>query len=171
MRAIEVLKTRLLNNKLMIQNENGFTAEVGFEWNTPTNDKDISKFESETGVVLPDSYKRFLKLSNGASLFKDTQYGQWGCVLLGLNDILRVTNEVKDRGYELENLWVVFAIWLGDGDVLVFDLGKHKLGEKNYILDGDQGFQTDDWEYLKGDFEKLIDRLIVAQGAKYWRWY
>ena len=24
---------------------------------------------------------------------------------------------------------------------------------KNYILDGDQGAQPVDWEYLKGDFE------------------
>jgi len=23
----------------------------------------------------------------------------------------------------------------------------------------------------EGDFEKWFDRLIVSQGAKYWRWY
>jgi hypothetical protein len=171
MKPIEVLKTRLLNNKLMIQNEDGFTAEVEFEWNPPINDEEISKFELETGFTLPDSYKRFLKVSNGATLFKDTKYGQWGCVLLGLNDMRLVTNEVKDRGYELDNLWVVFATWLGDGDVLVFDLSKYKSGERDYILDGDQGYQTDEWEYIKDDFAKWVDRLIVAQGAKYWRWY
>jgi hypothetical protein len=60
--------------------------------------------------------------------------------------------------------------WTGDGDMLLFDINKSNENERNYIIDGDQGYQTDEWDYIKGDFENRIDRLIVAQGTKYWRW-
>ena len=61
--------------------------------------------------------------------------------------------------------------WLGDCDILAFDLNKSKNGSNDYIIDGEQGEQVEEWVNIKGNFEKWIDRLIVAQGAKYWRWY
>lgn len=172
MKAIDSLKKRLTkDNILNVQNEAGFLAEASFAWNKPASDEEIQQFEVANGIKLPESFKEFLKLSNGATLFKDTLYGQWGCNILGLSELPKVTCEAKNRGYNISDKWLVFATWLGDGDMLVFDLAKHNTGEKNYIIDGDQGYQTDDWEYIKGDFSKWLDRLIVAQGAKYWRWY
>lgn len=58
-----------------------------------------------------------------------------------------------------------------DGDILLFDLKKLASEKRDYILDGDEGYQVENWDYIKGDFGKWLDRLIVAQGAKYWRWY
>ncbi|MFA5384759.1 MAG: SMI1/KNR4 family protein [Eubacteriales bacterium] len=54
-------------------------AEAGFEWNTPATNEDIQVFEKENKIILPDGYKEFLLISNGALLFKDNEYGQWGC--------------------------------------------------------------------------------------------
>lgn len=171
MKIIEGLKERLINGKLVVQNEGGYIGEVGFKWNSPISNGKIIEFEKKENILLPESYKFFLQESNGAEIFKDTQYGQWGCNLLGLEDMLLVTKKMRDRGYDLNEGLVAFATWLGDGDILIFDLNKHKKGEKNYIIDGDQGYNMNEWEYLKGNFEKWLDRLIVAQGAKYWRWY
>lgn len=172
MKAVDSLKKRLtIENTLNVQNEDGYLAEAGFEWRKPATDEEIQQFEVENGTKLPEQFKEFLKISNGATLFKDIKYGQWGCNILGLNELIMVTREAKNRGYDLSDKWLVFATWLGDGDMVVFDLEKYNAGERNYIIDGEQGYQTDDWEFIKGDFCKWIDRLIVSQGAKYWRWY
>ena len=172
MKSIETLKNRLtVNNTLFVQNENGFTGEMGFEWREPASDLEIKKFEIQHNIILPADFKKFLKISNGAILFKDIQYGQWGCKIYGLDEIIDISNHVKDWWYELKPEWIVFATWLGDCDILIFDLTKSKNGINHYIIDGEQGEEVGDWINIKGNFEKWIDRLIVAQGAKYWRWY
>lgn len=99
------------------------------------------------------------------------QYGQWGCKILGLEDLINVTKEVVEWGYELKPSWLVFATWLGDVDLLIFDLDKYIINERNYIIDGEQGERVNDWCNIKGDFSDWLDRLIVSQGTKYWRWY
>jgi hypothetical protein len=171
MKAVYSLMERLTAyNTLIVQNEEGYIAEAGFEWKKPASDKEIQQFEVENDIKLPKNFIEFLKISNGATIFKDIKCGQWGCNILGLHELISLTCEVKKRGYNLSDKWLVFATWLGDGDMLVFDLEKYNTGERNYIIDGDQGYQADDWEYINGDFSKWIDRLIVSQGAKYWRW-
>ena len=49
-------------------------------------------------------------------------------------------------------------------------MDKYNSGVKKYILDGDECDSEDEFCYINGDFEKWIDRLIVSQGSKYWRW-
>ena len=170
MKSIESLKKRLkAGNILTTQNENGFINDVEFEWKNPATNDDIEKFETNNKIILPCKFKEFLRISNGATLFKDVEYGQWGCKVLGLEEIMEVTALVKGQGCELKADWIVFATWFGDTDVLVFDLSKKDF--KDYILDGERCEAIEDWVNIKGNFEKWLDRLIVSQGAKYWRWY
>jgi len=172
MKTIDALKTRLTDrNTLQVQNEDGFVGVVGFEWNSSVTDIEISKFEKENSLQLPESYKEFLRISNGAILFKDMQYSQWGCKILGLEDLISTTKKVTEWGYKLNPSWLVYATWLGDVDLLIFDLDKYASKERNYIIDGEQGEPVGNWCNIKGDFSKWIDRLIISQGAKYWRWY
>ena len=49
------------------------------------------------------------------------------------------------------------------------------LAEIDALTDADSELDTEcdsenDFCYIKGDFEKWIDRLFVSQGSKYWRW-
>ena len=170
--SISALKKRLSdNNTLIVQNEDGNISEAGFIWNFPVTLEEIQSFEKNNKIELPIEYIEFLQISNGAILFKDMEYGQWGCKILGLNEILAVTNELKQYGLQLKPFYIPFATWLGDGDVLLFSMDKYKTDRKNYIIDGDEGYRADEWEYINGNFKKWLDRLIVAQGAKYWRWY
>lgn len=172
MKSIDTLKNRLTGlNTLFVQNEGGFAGEMGFEWRRPATDIEIKDFEAKYNITLPNDYKKFIKISNGAIFFKDIKYGQWGCKIYGLDEIIDVNKQVKTWGYDLKPEWLVFATWLGDCDILVFDIKNYKAGANNYILDGEQGERVEDWAIIRGNFEKWIDRLIVAQGAKYWRWY
>lgn len=170
MNSINSLKSRLSpNNTLTVQNERGFIMETEFKWNPPAKETEITSFEEKRKIILPKSYKDFLKITDGAVLFKDKQYGQWGCKLYGISELIKV-NEQAQLWRNLPDSWLVFATWLGDQDLLLFDIEKYKSGDKRYIIDGDEGDSEDEFEYIKGDFEKWLDRLIVAQGAKYWRW-
>jgi len=74
--------------------------------------------------------------------------------------VLLLSNQVNSWSYDLKPEWLVFAIWLGDCDILVFDLNKSKLGVNNYIIDGEQGERVDDWVNIniKGDFAKKKNR-------------
>lgn len=168
--ALEKLKERLINNRLVVQNEKGSVEEVGFLWNAPVSEDLLIQFEKDYGFDLPEHYKKFLKITNGAVLFKDIQYGQWGCKIHSLEEVIAKTSEAKEYGKELKDYHIVFAEWLGDGDILVFDLDKQSVESNRYILDGDECYGVDEWVYINGNFEQWLDRLIVAQGAKYWRW-
>lgn len=172
MRSLNILKSRLSNeNTLKVQNENGFYETVGFKWNRSATDMEIEEFEIVNQIRLPKSYKEFLKISNGAILFKDEKYGQWGCKILGLSELANTTEQVANWGYEIKESWLVFATWMGDLDLLLFDINKCTLNESNFIIDGEQGETVANWKTINGDFSKWLDRLIVSQGSKYWRWY
>lgn len=172
MKAIESLKSRITSkNTITVQNEGGFISEMGFQWNPSATDAEIHNFEEVNKIILPNHFKSFLKISNGAMLYKDIQYGQWGCNILGLDELINMSTQIESWGYEIKPGWLVFASWLGDCDILIFDLNKYNSGDNNYILDGEQGESVDNWITVKGDFAKWLDRLIVSQGAKYWRWY
>ncbi len=54
------------------------------------------------------------------------------------------------------------------GRELVELLGGLLLG---FVVDGEEMGKVEKWLNMRGDFTDWIDRLIVAQGAKYWRWY
>lgn len=167
MKIIEILRNRLsANNTLFVQNEHGIYQEVSFEFYNPITIEHINNFELSNNIVLPDSYKEFLQISNGAILFRDIKYDQWGCKILSIEELINKTNYIKKIGYNIKESWIVFAEWLGDGDTLLFDLERLK----DYIIDGDSGYNTNKWEYLNGNFENFLDRLIVSQGSKYWRW-
>ena len=172
MKNINSLKSRLSsNNILLVQNENGHLCYAGFEWRSPATDTEISKFEKANKIMLPDDYKEFLKTSNGATLFKDIEYGQWGCVLYGLDELIEKSKQVKNAYGDLfKESWLVFAEWLGDGDLFIFDLEKVSNNEKKYLLYGGGCDSPADYRYLR-NFEIWLDRLIVAQGAKYWLWF
>lgn len=161
MKTLEKLMDRLSNNTLRIQNENGYYGEVGFEWNDPVSDNEITRFENDNNIYLPESYKQFIKLSNGATLFKDIQYGQWGCKINGLNELIEITKQVKEWGYFLKPNWLVYATWLGDLDVLIFDLDRVRGDDKNYIIDGEQGEKVEKWRSITGDFSTWLINLSL----------
>lgn len=143
--------------------------DVVFQWNNSITEEEVCEFEKKIGYSLPKSYVEFLKISDGAILFKDALFGQWGYDLVSIDSIIETTNNIRNLGYNIPMQTIVIAKSFGDGDFILIDLIKAKNND-DYLIDGEQGYQYDDWEVIKGKFDKFIDRLIVAQGAKYWRW-
>jgi hypothetical protein len=44
------------------------------EFNSPATDSEIAAFEKEMHIIIPESYKAFLRLSNGAKIFGGDSY-------------------------------------------------------------------------------------------------
>jgi hypothetical protein len=143
--------------------------DVLFHWNSGIAEADFSNLKSELNYELPREYIDFINVTNGAIMFKDSLFGQWGYEFLQVQDILHVTKNVRELGYLFPETCVVVAKSFGDGDMLLLDLKRSSSGEA-YIIDGEQGYQYEDWGVINCTFDKFIDRLIVSQGAKFWRW-
>ncbi|MDT8719669.1 SMI1/KNR4 family protein [Clostridium sp. 19966] len=172
MKSIKLLREKTSSrNTLNYTNIFGETIEVGFSWRNPALEEEIHDFESSNNIKLPESYKEFLKVSNGAIVYEDIEYGGSGYKILGLNEILTSTRARIEWGYDIKDYCIVFAEVIGKSDFLLFDLKKNEDKGKNYILDGDAGYSFDEWEYIKGDFSLFINRLITTNGSMYWRWY
>lgn len=140
-----------------------------FTWNAPARAKDIQNFEKRNNCSLPNDYKEFLLASNGAILYNlesESEYGDSGYKLLSLQEMEEFTQEMKDDGYDIPDKCYCFLQCLFSDDILLLDLQR----EKNYILDGDIGYPSDEWNYISCDINTFFIRLCQCNGDMYWRW-
>ncbi len=158
---MELRKKKIATCKSLIGQEETFL----FDWNDPVTEKEIISFENESGWKLPIEYKKFLLVSDGAIIYR-TLGEDDGYRLLGINEIVDYTNELKSYGYEFKNSWLCFLQCLFSADIMLFDT----LRKNHYIIDGDVGYPEADWEYLNGNFRDFIINLYQCNGAMYWRW-
>lgn len=164
--AVNVLKelANKKNDKIMVKTILGEEIYC-FSWNEAANPESIKNFEDKNKCVLPNDYKEFLLTSNGAIIYK-SEYEDDGYKLLSIEEIEKVTQEMKNDGYDLGDKCYCFAQCLFSDDILLFDLTKRT----NYIVDGDVGYPSDEWDYIKTDVNTFFVRLCQCNGAMYWRW-
>lgn len=145
----------------------GRIIKCTFEWNSPINIDKLKALEREYNLRLPEGYERFLLMSNGAILYNDDEDS--GYQLFSLEDAIRYTKEKRENGYDgLKDEWLIFMVNLFDSDKLLFDMSL--INEKHYILDGVSDDSEEEWEYLKWDFNLLMNLLYRANGDNFWRW-
>lgn len=154
----------MVDEKVMVKTVLGEETYY-FMWNAPAAAEDILAFENRNECCLPNDYKEFLLISNGAILYK-SEYEDDGYKLLSLEEIEKVTQEMRDDGYDIPDKCYCFLQCLFSDDVLLLDLKK----ETNCILDGDVGYPSDEWEYICSDINTFFIRLCQCNGAMYWRW-
>ncbi len=122
---------------------------------------------------LPPTYEQFLLHHNGALLYYDDVYGQWGYQLYNTEELI-AKNEQWQHIYEDDwsPTFLVFAESFGDTDLLLIDTKQpSNVSGESYVIDGDVAYPSSEWRRIARSFSEWLDRLIVAQGAKYWRWY
>jgi hypothetical protein len=67
---LDSFKVRVSKGYTLIQEEyTGDLINVEFQWNEPASKEEIESITEKTGWVLPNSYKDFLSIHNGAILF------------------------------------------------------------------------------------------------------
>ena len=172
--SLAVLKSKLsTRSTLEVIHEGGYCWEAHFTFNNPVTEENLETLRKDLSLSLPPNYERFLRQSDGALLYYDDNYGQWGFRLYGTKELFAANKRWKDVYKEdWPSTYIAFAESLGDADKLVFDVAQPALEGTDYVvIDGDSGYLPSKWTTTAApSFGDWLDRLVVAQGAKYWRW-
>jgi hypothetical protein len=104
--------------------------------------------------------------TNGAMLFEDVTYGQWGIKLLSAAESAQRTAEERaDRPAELRPDDIVIGEFLGDQELLILAPGES--GDRRVLvalpLD-----KRDEWYGAAPSVADFLDRYYDALGDKYW---
>lgn len=76
-----------------------------FAWRSPATFDDIETFEKKNKCSIPNDYKEFLLVSNGAIIFQsESEYEDDGYKLLSLKEMEEVTKEMIEDGYEISSM-------------------------------------------------------------------
>lgn len=104
--------------------------------------------------------------SREAWLFEDTEYGQWGLHLLRpAESTERTSIERALRPDDLRADDLVVGEFLGDSDLLVFAPSEVEAGRYLIALPLDP---RKDWYVAGGSIGEVLQRLLDANGDKYW---
>ncbi len=123
---------------------------------------------SSLGVSPPHDLKDFLLMSDGAVLFKDDIYGQWGLEIYSLRKMIQMTDcyfKVGAADYLEGDLLV--GEFIGDSDKLLIrcNLQSEDYGAVVVVSAIDP---RDEWDVVAEDFGHFLNDLMLCQGDKYW---
>jgi len=162
-KSLNYIKQRLKDNGFFeIYQGEGRTSNVTCKFNDPASLIDVEQFELQTGLSLPDDYKQFLLLYNGASFFVDVKFGG-ECYLY---DIELVLENYQDMLGDFPSGWITIGYYYGEE--ILLDCNRFKNGDKYCLMYRNA---CDPWGVaysLKLSFELWLDRLIICQGLNFW---
>lgn len=156
---LDGLKKRLdKNNEILIQSSEGYCYLGKCIFKEPTTNENINKFETETGWNIPEEFREFLLIHNGAEFFS-YDYGG-ACGVNSLDDII-----TEYKFAPLHEYYYPIGSYVDLGQILINDK-RVKEGRKDYM------FLVADVELIdfKCDFKTWLDRMIITQGINYWEW-
>ncbi|WP_208589710.1 SMI1/KNR4 family protein [Gracilibacillus suaedae] len=155
-KTLHGLKQRLNSDgTITIQQEVGGIFELPCSFQNPATKEQIENFQSEHDWILPKDYQNFLLEHNGARIFEDLD-------LYSLEELITFKDPNLPEG--------CFCIASFLDNRIIIDTRVYKKGINDYLfcLDSVDGFE--DAIKLNANFELWLDRLIIAQGVKYWEW-
>ena len=93
--------------------------EYDFEYAPPATEEEISAWESEHGITIPETYKDWLRFSNGSAIRSELAVF-WGIKMIGSCDQF------------LPNDLVSIGELIGDGEFLCFSKKSQKIVRENH---------------------------------------
>lgn len=160
------LKERLINTPIIKgQRELGYLFECSFVFHNACTEERINEFTEETAFEIPQGYREFLLIHDGAILFQD-ESGQsnpsW--IIFGIDDIIDYLNihPVPKHLYPIAKY---------DQTVVFVNGDRVSEGREDYLFDRSI-YDSIDCEGvdIKLNFELWFERLIVSQGSHFWFW-
>ncbi len=114
------------------------------------------------GRILPAELDELWRITGGARLFEDIDYGQWGLVLLSADASRHRTEvELQERPADMSRSDIVIGEFLGDQELLVYSSGEGVL----VALPLDD---RSDWFRAAPTLAEFLERLMDSQGEKFW---
>lgn len=117
---------------------------------------------------LPNDFREFLVVSNGAFLFRDEQYGQWGLELFDLLTSIEETNLFQqEREKDKQEGDRIIGRFLGDSDCLLLRCDS-TASDFGYVIIVNAIDTRSDWYIASTSFYDFLQKFAENQGAKYW---
>jgi hypothetical protein len=110
----------------------------------------------------------FWAVTRQATLFRDTQYGQWGVEILSPADAFTETRRFRrERAQDFRSGDLVIGRFFGDSDLLIVRCNETRadVGSVCVALPIDP---RDEWPIVASSFTEFLERLIATEGDKYW---
>jgi hypothetical protein len=171
--AIKALRKQLPSSQQMEITHSGHVWKASFQWSKPSATKIAQEVNALFNDRLAKDYIEFLEqISNGAVLFYDSEFGQWGFELYG-TDKLVVKQKLWQKSIPIkwETGFIAFGEMFGEPNALVFDLSKPSINHDSYaVLEASALDPIEYWPLASRSFHAWLDHLITAQGDKYWSW-
>ncbi len=161
---------------------------LGFKFNPPASQADIKRCEEELGFILPNSYKEFLRFSNGANIFFfffssfeiNSPWWTDSGVLIQSTSVLVSFNQYQDKVYvedDGEKKYIAFCYlgYVNTGDFCSFDITTYANSECK-VLDSQHDYLFEEWHsehVIANSFEdwliQMFDEVIQNNGRpEYW---
>lgn len=154
---LDSLKNRLdKNSEIGIQATQGYCYTGKCTFNKPATNEEIDKFILDTGWSIPDEYRKFLLIHNGANFFS-FEYGG-ASYLYGIDEI------ISNASLSISKNLYIIGLHSDLGDIVI-DSKRVKEGRKDYML-----LSSDEIIDFKCDFKTWLDRMIITYGINYWEW-
>jgi hypothetical protein len=153
-----------------VLHEGGYKWEASFEWQTPASIEHIRHLRESINIAIPNSYESFLSFSNGATLYKDDTFGQWGFLLYSVENLIYKRAMWREI-LGLPPQFLVFCECLGDADLLILDTDQPTPdGLDCAVVYAEEAVPVSAYRVVGRSFREWLDHLVVAQGAKFWCW-
>lgn len=164
--------------------------KLGFKFNSPATQEEVRRCEEELGFVLPNSYREFLKYSNGANIFCSYQprfeitettpswFADSGILIQSIENLVAF-NQHQDQVYvegDSEKKYIAFCYlgYIGTGDFCSFDITTYADSEYR-VLDSQHDYLFEEWQkhVIADSFEdwlmKIFDQVVQNHGRpEYW---
>jgi len=117
---------------------------------------------------LPSDIKEFFRNTDGATLFKDEEFGQWGLDILNLNESFRKTEVyLSERNRDSLNGDFIIGEFIGDSDLLLLrcDPSNDDFGMVVVVSAIEPRVE---WDIVAKTFENFLSEYYKYQGDKYW---
>src|SRR5579863_1083146 len=133
--ALAVLRSKLdATSHLEVIHEGGYSWKAFFHFQEAGTKEEIEMVKTQMGLSLPTAYEQFLVFCNGAQLYNDNVYGQWGFHFYGTRELLSKNLERKrPYGEAWPVSYLIFAESLGDADLLVLDVSQNTKEGKDCV--------------------------------------
>jgi len=171
--AITSLKKVLGDNDTLqiIHPDSIWTA--AFVWNDPIDKDQMNMTEIINQFAIPEDLIKFwMQIANGATLYYDRKYGQWGYKIYSSTELQN--QQLRWKQLVGEN-WSSNIIAIGEiiDDVhpIIAMFNNESNEYRSYVLyEGNPLDPIGFWVKMAGSFHEWVDCLITAQGAKFWDW-
>jgi hypothetical protein len=165
------LKRRLDENGcLRVVERHGYEWVAATAWNEPMPREQIAQLKKNLDVPVPEVYASFLAINDGCTLFKDVEFGQRGFYLYSSEELVSKRAVWAKIYPEWPSNYLVFGECLGDSDLLVMDIELPSVDGTDCAVLCFPSAYFPERKLMSEAFQKWLDYLIIAQGAKFWNW-